>query len=127
MQNSNPKDIDTNLKDLSEIKLPKRIDYNTVFFTLMMIAFESWFIYSQDWIQASLCAVVVIVYIARAVWVFRANTKTLKLIKLLRKFNETLKEINNTPVLREEGKSVIFTFLSPSPKLMKELEKFKNE
>lgn len=124
MQNLNPKNIE---KNLDEVKLPSRISTSTIFFTLMMIGFEAWFIYLKDWIQASLYALVVIAYVVRAVFVYRQNGRTIKLIKTLRAFNNSLKEINNTPVLREEGKSVIFTFLSPSKKLLKELEKFKNE
>lgn len=120
MQNLNPKNIE-------EIKLPSRISTSTIIFAVMMMGFEAWFIYLKDWIQASLYAVVVTIYIARAIWVYRSNGRAIKLIKLLKSFNNSLKEINNTPVLREEGKSVIFTFLTPSKKLLRELEKFKNE
>ena len=93
----------------------------------MMIAFEIWFIFLKDWIQVVLYGFVVCFYITRAIWVYRANNKTIKLLNTLKRFNKALREIKNTPVLREEGKSIIFTFLSPSPKLMKELEKFSHE
>lgn len=119
MQSLSPEDIDA--------RTPKRkISKETIFFLLLMIGFETWFIYRHEWVQSVIYGIFIVLYVIRAIWVYRINSRTMKLVQTLKAMEGVLKEIKNTPVLREEGNSIIFTWRCPSSKLMKEVEKFKN-
>ena len=85
--------------NLNDIKIPKRISNETIFFGIFMIAFQTWFIYRQEWLQAGFYGVIVFIYIWRAIWVYHTNGKALRLFKTLKAVNDALKKINETPVL----------------------------
>ena len=114
--------------NFDNIKLPKRILPETILFLAIMISFETWFILKGELIQSIFYGLIVLFYFSRAVFVFYTANKSINLIKLFKKkIDDAMMNIKNTPVIREEGKSIIFTFVRPSNKLMYQIEKLKNE
>ena len=113
--------------NFDNIKLPKRILPETILFLAIMISFETWLILKGELIQSIFYGLIVLFYFSRAVFVFYTANKSINLIKLFKKIDDAMMNIKNTPVIREEGKSIIFTFVRPSNKLMYQIEKLKNE
>lgn len=102
---------------------PKKMTYVSVVVLFFLGTMAVWCVTEENWIGAItdffLFAAVLFVAIAR----YLSLSKIYNNLKIL----YVVERIKNTPVMREEGCSIILTYLMPSPKIMEEIRKLSDE
>lgn len=122
MQNKLPADSDIpDLPDLPE--LPKRVRASTVILLVMFIGLLALNIYNQNWLGAVIDSILAVAVLVFAYLHYRKINELRRSYRVLK----CMRTMLQTPVMREEANSIIFTFLFPSPEIMKEITKLHSQ
>jgi len=125
MQNQKPSDFEDapELPELHPLPPIPLISTGTIILCLCLGALATWCFSQSNWIGGWIDVFLIVLNVAFAAIRYRS-------IKRLYRHHHkllTIQKIFNTPVMAEEGNSMILTFLRPSDRLMDEMKKIAEE
>ena len=98
---------------------PKPVLWSTVISTTIIACFMVWCISNDNWLGASLDAGLIALNVGFAIIRYRSLSSLYRQCRNL----HVLRRIIDTPTMREEGNSIIFTYIAPSDRIMEELKR----
>ena len=121
MQNSGP--AVSNVPSTADLPpLPDKLQFSSLAFMVVFSVLAVFCLFTENWLGAAIAGAVV------AVIFVMAYLRYLKVSDLHQKYRvlKVMEIMVKTPVMSEEGNSIILTYIFPSPAIMDELRKLHN-
>lgn len=96
---------------------PSRWTWSTPIVVVVLALFTAYCVWDHNWLGATIDAAIVLVNVMVGVHRWVSMDRLWQQYRRLK----VMETIVNTPVMREEGNSIIFTFLCPTDRLLVEL------
>jgi len=116
MQNEVPADFSVS----SLPPLPERIQFGMVMLICFFLGMGIFNLFCENWLGAGIDFALVSVAFVFAYLRYRKLSVLYSDYRVLK----VMEKIINTPVMKEEANSIIFTFVCPSPAIMEEIARF---
>lgn len=123
MQKPDPADSRPTVPTLDSLPKPELVQTSNVIVMLIFAAFAIYCLFNQNWLGATIDGGICVTLAVIAYFRYRKVAELRRQIRVLK----VMETIINTPTMREEANSVIFTFIFPSPAIMDELHKLHSQ